>query len=413
MMMDSGNDRRQVSHFYCIDLLRGLSSIAVLIFHYNHFYHPPYGVVWDYEHFQRAAMPLYWLLWPFYEHGHYAVQLFWLISGFVFAHVYYDSKITAKEFALRRFARLYPLHAVTLLATVAIQGVSLATTGMTQIIANYDLKHFIYSVFFITPALNHGALAPWGVDVSFNAPVWSVTVEEAIYAVFFILCAFLFTKRSALPLIMATFCVMVALTSPKLELFAVCGFYFFTGSLTYYLIMSRKVTLTEAIGATAGLIGAIFLGLRIVPEGITALNEAAALIKVSVVFVPALIVAALIDLSPFGRHLHRLRWIGDNTYSMYLWHWPLEVAILTFLWVSGINRSFLASPIMIIAWIAVMLVVGRVSLLWIERPAQKAILGFGMSRIKATPYGASNKSAPLRVAPVHEGLRQADATLPG
>jgi peptidoglycan/LPS O-acetylase OafA/YrhL len=93
-------DRHERFHF--VDLLRGLSAIIILIWHYNHFY-------WTNEiglTHGSIRQPFYSILKPFYTDGYWAVQFFWLISGFVFSHVYSHRRTSGKEFFIRRFARL-------------------------------------------------------------------------------------------------------------------------------------------------------------------------------------------------------------------------------------------------------------------------------------------------------------------
>ena len=85
----------------------------MLLYHYMHF--AMSGTDHSrYTHY-LALQPARWLLAPFYDYGFYAVQLFWIISGFVFAAVYFDRAVTGRAFAANRFARLYPLHLLTLL----------------------------------------------------------------------------------------------------------------------------------------------------------------------------------------------------------------------------------------------------------------------------------------------------------
>lgn len=59
-----------------LELLRFMSALAVLFFHYAHFAQvsgmPPVA---------RAAQPLYALLWPLYDYGQYGVQIFWGIAA--------------------------------------------------------------------------------------------------------------------------------------------------------------------------------------------------------------------------------------------------------------------------------------------------------------------------------------------
>lgn len=63
-----------------LEVLRFISALAVLVWHYQHFY-----CVGDrLADFKREEQPLYFLLRPFYEHGYNGVQIFWCISGFIF-----------------------------------------------------------------------------------------------------------------------------------------------------------------------------------------------------------------------------------------------------------------------------------------------------------------------------------------
>jgi peptidoglycan/LPS O-acetylase OafA/YrhL len=59
------------------------------------------------------------------------VQAFWVLSGVVFAVTYCRADVSfgLRDFAVRRFSRLYPLHFATLLVVAAIQALSLAVFG--------------------------------------------------------------------------------------------------------------------------------------------------------------------------------------------------------------------------------------------------------------------------------------------
>ncbi|MBL8581747.1 MAG: acyltransferase, partial [Rhizobiaceae bacterium] len=133
-------------HYTAVDLLRGLAALAVLLWHYQHFWFPPAGQPATLP--PLVQLPLSGTLWPFYLYGHYAVQLFWVISGFVFAAVYAGRRPSAASFFGARFARLYPLHFVTLLLVAVLQFWSISALGYFQIYLYNDLYHFVLNVFF-------------------------------------------------------------------------------------------------------------------------------------------------------------------------------------------------------------------------------------------------------------------------
>jgi peptidoglycan/LPS O-acetylase OafA/YrhL len=69
-------------HLHTLDILRGLASLAVVLYHYQHFYYVAPGALAP--GFVWSALPLYSLFWPFYQWGFLAVKVFFVLSGFVF-----------------------------------------------------------------------------------------------------------------------------------------------------------------------------------------------------------------------------------------------------------------------------------------------------------------------------------------
>ncbi|MGE8048834.1 acyltransferase family protein [Pseudomonas monteilii] len=152
-----------------------------MFWHWQHFFYvgdSPSG-------FDPARQPFYTALAPLYQHGGLAVQLFFSISGFVFfwlfAHGVATGRVTVRSFAVDRFSRLYPLHLLTFAAVGALQFVySSSHTGF-----------FVYPFNDAYHALLNLLLVPaWGFERgwSFNAPIWSVSVEVLLYTLFFVIC---------------------------------------------------------------------------------------------------------------------------------------------------------------------------------------------------------------------------------
>lgn len=200
-------------HF--VDLLRGLAALAVLICHYRWFFARVPG-----EWRTDISLPGYSFLWPIYDHGELAVPLFWILSGFVFAIAYgrFGKGLSLWQFWLRRFARLYPLHFLTLLIVAGLQAVSMGVFGAWQVYGNNDLPHFLLHLFFASNWFT--------MESSFNGPIWSVSIEELIYFVFLI-----YMKRFGLNLPVALGIAFVSFAVERLthSPVALCGALFFAG----------------------------------------------------------------------------------------------------------------------------------------------------------------------------------------
>ena len=73
-----------------------------------------------------------------------------------------------------------------------------------------------------------------------------------------------------------------------------------------------------------------------------------------------------------------LRWLGERSYAIYLWHWPVLIALE---WEQGITY---ASPGLLAAGGAITLVLAAASYEWIERPAREGRFWrqFGLRRVR-------------------------------
>lgn len=296
-------------HFQWIDATRGVAAIVVVIFHYHHFYlrnaddRPnippttdfPYARLFDYV----------------FLYGHNAVQLFWVISGFVFAHVYMQRATTIRAFAAARISRLYPLHLATLLIVAGLQAYSLGVLGYWQIYANNDLHHFMLQLALASNSVTQSR------GLSFNGPIWSVSLEFPVYLIF--LCLLPLLRKTGLLLAVAAIPVFyIAGQTLRLPLLAPaifnCAAYFFLGCALWFIL--RRNLERPALLALTGL-AALPLALVLPTFDLKRLVICGGLV---------LMIGALDVIHPHVLRL--LRWLGDMSYCIYLIHVPLQILVL-------------------------------------------------------------------------------------
>jgi peptidoglycan/LPS O-acetylase OafA/YrhL len=170
----------------CLDGLRGLAALAVVLFHFNIFFLP------------QARL-------PFVGRAYLAVDLFFMLSGFVMAHVYgrllaSNWRVHAPLFARARFARLYPLFAVT-------------TLGMLVVFALSHRPLSLVSFSGGSLALQPFLLQQWAPGLSWDYPSWSISTEAEAY-VSFVFCSGLLLAGKH-PRLIATGCIAVARRLPS------------------------------------------------------------------------------------------------------------------------------------------------------------------------------------------------------
>ena len=172
----SSNER-----FETLDALRGLAALAVVFWHWRHFYFDPAARVLP--GLNDVSYPLDQLFGPLYRYGFLGVDLFFIISGFVFFHLYMKpietGTVGGSRFAMLRVSRLYPLHLLTLLVVAGLQPLYTEQTGSFFVYQDNGTAAFVRQILF---ASNWGAQWPY----SFNGPIWSVSIEVLLYLSFFI-----------------------------------------------------------------------------------------------------------------------------------------------------------------------------------------------------------------------------------
>jgi peptidoglycan/LPS O-acetylase OafA/YrhL len=356
--------RNYLADFVGLDLLRFLLSLAVLFRHYSNFYyHISLNVGAELSH-----QPFYKPLWLFYNEGQLAVQFFWLISGLIFQSVYFkeitSGEITFKRFAILRLTRLYPLHFATLLLVTLLQFAHFLTSGRYFLDLTNNLADFVMQIFFV---------ANWFPDrnLSYNIPIWSVSIEVLVYIVFYLITLAGLTKNKSLYIVILITVVLrfFGILAPFHE----CLLYFFCGCLLARLLASGVpvVKLAVIYGVAFVVLGMVaFVQFDSYPDLTTFIDG----FEFRLWLVPSASLTVIAFILTFrnvrsGRITTLMKSMGNMTYSIYLIHFPIQIII--FLILRPQSYVIFNNPLILITFVGAAILAGWLLFEYFERPAQK------------------------------------------
>jgi peptidoglycan/LPS O-acetylase OafA/YrhL len=299
--------------------------------------------------------------------GYLAVDVFFVLSGFVIWFNYADAVgggwAATGRYLWRRFARVWPLQAVVLLAFVALALV-LQATGRDA--SPYPFAELPLHVLMIQ---NWGFTAA----LTWNDPAWSISTEFAAYLLFPLLAVIAARLPRVAPLallaIAGLLCTAVwALFAanghtvlgadiPRLGLWR-CLAEFALGCVACGLWRRRAGTAAGWLGCALGWVaGALILGwpeTAIVPLAVFA----------------AILALALAD-GPVVRRLGGgvVLWLGEISYSTYLSH----VLLFMLFKLAFVGPDLQIGWLGLAAYLALVLAASAALYRWVERPSQRAL----------------------------------------
>ncbi len=283
--------------------------------------------------------------------GFVGVDAFFVISGFVITRMLLREagdagRLNFRSFYLRRVRRILPALAVALSGTM-ILGILFAPLGAQTTTARTGIAaSLINANSYLTRAGGGGGY--FGVDAAANPLLhtWSLAVEEQFYLVFPALLAlawFFARRRGIRPAVASTRLLLIViavslglcilLTGRHLDPWGYgrqIAFYaalpraweFAAGALLAGL-PRRSLPTKPATATPIAALGIILLGVACFAfSDATVFPGAAAILPV--VATMLLIAAGSAHHNPISRALatRPMRYIGDISYSWYLWHWP-------------------------------------------------------------------------------------------
>lgn len=309
--------------------------------------------------------------------GYIGVDVFFVISGFVITglirrEVASEGRFNFRRFYVRRVYRLLPalavfvgvtaLASVLLVSPIGIQAQS-ALTGLMAIfwVSNFSLWYF--SSDYFSP---HVQANPF-------LHTWSLGVEEQFYLIFpvlLVVSSLVGRRLGSRPWLVFG---VVAVSSLASFGFAIaCTYGWVTGirgadSFSFYSVFTRMwefgagSLLAIALerrrqprSAPVAIVG--FLGVALILGATFAFNESTPFpgFLAAVPVLGAVLIIACATAGPVARALSYPVpvWIGDLSYSWYLWHWPFIVLGKRALGTSWISVALLLALSLVAAWLS-------------------------------------------------------------
>lgn len=317
--------------------------------------------------------------------GFVGVDVFFVISGYVITAMLMrewatHGRIRLGRFYVRRFKRLTPALALTVSVTMFIGFFVLSPLGTQQDASRTAIGVMLLAANLVISRLtgNYFALEA---EANVLLNTWSLSVEEQFYLAFpmVLVVAWVLSRRlrskRVLPIVTvslvgaASFGLAMAGAAgyvPPVEAWLV-GFYspltraweFAVGSLLA-LIGERALIQSRSLAGILGSVGAVLLGVSLFAiSGDTPFPGVATLIPVAGTLL--LLLAGNVRDGATCRVLSSTPMVrlGDWSYSIYLWHWPL-IVFATILW----PHSAWAAPVAA----TVSLLPAMASFYWLETP---------------------------------------------
>ncbi len=333
--------------------------------------------------------------------GFLGVDVFFVLSGFLITSLLIDeltrtNTVDRARFYMRRIRRLMPALFLVLFFSVLV-------SGLFVLDAAYHVRRDL--PWAITFVLNWSYLffeQSYFVNIS-RPPLlqhlWSLSVEEQFYVVWPIMLIALYkvkigktTPRAKI--FIASAVLAITSTAWMIHLSALNGFPIPNDpSRVYFGTDTHSMGLLVGCAAAA-LLRPDRLNERLTPDRAAAMNGLGLLslaglayffvfvselntflyrggfLVLSILTVILVIVAAHPGLK-FGFRLGNpvLKWFGDRSYGIYLWHWPIFVLMR-----SGIDIQW-PDPILFIVKIAIVLVISDLSYRFVEMPIRQGVIG--------------------------------------
>jgi peptidoglycan/LPS O-acetylase OafA/YrhL len=331
--------------------------------------------------------------------GFVGVDVFFVISGFVITGLLQREWAAAERvrfgaFYVRRFKRLTPALALMVGSTAVASALFLSPLGPQQTVAKTAVGAMLLTANRAIAATTGGYFDPPAASNPL-LNTWTLSVEEQFYLAFPALLAlgwFLRSRSRRFKRSPAIIVGLVAALSFSLAFYGSSGYFrptgswllgfyspltraweFAVGALLALALTARKPTFRpRSLALYLGVLGASLLAasLRLIdgntpfPGPWTLLPVAGTLLLLLAGTDDSNIVTRALALRPMVK-------IGDWSYSIYLWHWPL-IVFATLLWPASSNAILLAAVLSFAPALA--------SYRWLEQPI-RALAGLTRPRL--------------------------------
>lgn len=318
--------------------------------------------------------------------GFVGVDIFFVISGFLMMQILLRT-VESDELASRQILKFYTARAIRIVPALVALVTSILCIGWFALpVADYRMlgKHAASSLAFVSN------ITYWTEANYFDASshdkwllhTWSLSVEWQFYLLLPLALAVAwkinprrsFIEQCSWVGFIASLLLAIVLTPLKptgaFFLLPTRAWEMFAGGITFFY--ASRLTLSESsrkLGAN--------LGIFLIASSIVLCNETLAwpsywaLIPVGG--------AALVILSAREHSLWTgsqfAQWVGDRSYSIYLWHWPIAVTLSYF--GRGNQPSFIALGL------AMTLVFAHLSYKYIETPSRQFLISWETTRTAA------------------------------
>ena len=357
-----------------LDGLRGIAVLAVIIYH------------------AEASLLV---------GGFLGVDVFFVLSGFLITSILIDelartNSVDRARFYIRRIRRLMPALFLVLFFSVLVSGLFIPDAAYhvrrdlpwaITFVVNWSYLFFEQSYFVNIsrpPLLQH---------------LWSLSVEEQFYVIWPIM-------------LIGLYKIKIGRLSPRLKIFiASSGLAIASTAWMTYLSITNGFPIpndpsrvyfgtdTHAMGLLIGCAAAAFwrhekLNERLTADRVAAMNTLGLFSIVGLAYffvfvselneflyrggflVLSILTATLVLVAAhpglkFGALLGNapLKWLGDRSYGIYLWHWPIFVLMR-----SGVDIQW-PDPIAFMVKVAIVLVIADLSFRFVEMPIRNGAIG--------------------------------------
>lgn len=279
--------------------MRGIAALAVVLFHFK--IHIAYPI---------ASIPV---IGAVIFHGDLGVDMFFILSGFVMTYVYGlpapKTRFNFRKFYIRRLARIYPVHVVTLLGALVMLSAG-SIFGFVQV----DRTQLLWAV----PTqllLLHGIIP--NTAATLNYPSWSVSSEMLAYLLFPGFALLYRTVRFPVILVVASLAMLYVM----MDLTSLAAFGAIRVSTEFILGMGLCLLLRDRHHSIAGPV-AMMLGFAIFIVTVNLDGPR----SVAIVGLAVAISGAFVGHQdrPASLPVRMLTYLGQISYSLYMVHALIE-----------------------------------------------------------------------------------------